>query len=452
MSNSKQYYKLSELSQKIEEVISDQFSDSFFWVLAEVSGHKFYANTDRHYFDLVEKIENSSTETSKIKTKSWTEGSNAIKEFELLTGQKFDNGLQILAQVKVEYHKVFGLSLTLYNIDSSFTLGNIELQKKATLEKLLKENQDALTYLNGEYISRNKKLKLNLVIERIALIASNNSEGYHDFKHTLFNNQYQYKFHIDEYFSTVQGIEAERELGKTFLQIFESGIKYDAVVLIRGGGAKTDFLVFDTYSLSRIIARFPIPVITGIGHFQDISIADLMAHTNTKTPTKSAEFIIAHNRFFEEKIIETEKRLLIGTKYTVDKLRKRLQSFSNSISIQSYEALKKQSNKLERFKTEIHIKPNYIIKSMLEQIRISKQHIDQKSNQRIKQEFDKLKFKESLIHATDPKKILKRGFAILSSGDKIVYKYEDLKDIHSLRIETMNAKLEVNINKLESDE
>ena len=131
MSKTKKYYKLSELSQKIEEVISEQFSDSFFWVLAEVSGHKFYANTDRHYFDLVEKIENSNTETAKIKTKSWTEGSNAIKEFEHITGQKFENGLQILAQVKVEYHKIFGLSLTLYNIDSSYTLGNIERQKKS---------------------------------------------------------------------------------------------------------------------------------------------------------------------------------------------------------------------------------------------------------------------------------------------------------------------------------
>ncbi len=452
MSTTKKYYKLSELSQKIEEVISEQFSDSFFWVLAEVSGHKFYANTDRHYFDLVEKIENSNTETAKIKTKSWTEGSNAIKEFEQITGQKFENGLQILAQVKVEYHKIFGLSLTLYNIDSSYTLGNIERQKKATLEKLLRENEDAIKLINGEYISRNKELKLNVVIERIALIASNNSEGYHDFKHTLLKNQYGYTFIIDEYFSTVQGLEAEKELGKTFIQIFESGIKYDAVVLIRGGGAKTDFLVFDTYSLSRIIARFPIPVITGIGHLQDVSIVDLMAHTNTKTPTKSAEFIIANNRLFEENIIDTEKRLVITTKMLVDKHRKKLQSFSNSISIQSYEALKNHSNKLERFKTEIQLKPNYLIRSMIEQLNLVQQNIGIKSLKRIRDESDKLKYKESYIKATDPKKILKRGFAILSSGEKIVYKFEDLRDLNDLNIETMDSKLEVKINKIDNNE
>ena len=94
------------------------------------------------------------------------------------------------------------------------------------------------------------------------------------------------------------------KMQKPFLEkliaVFNSNKDYDAVVIIRGGGAQSDFLLFDNYELSRAIAKFPIPVITGIGHQKNETIVDLMAHTATKTPTKAAELIIAHNRNFED--------------------------------------------------------------------------------------------------------------------------------------------------------
>src|SRR5258708_36715148 len=86
---------------------------------------------------------------------------------------------------------------------------------------------------------------------------------------------------------------------------------YDGVVITRGGGAQTDFLIFDNYLVGQAIAKFPIPVITGIGHQKNTTTADLMAHTPTKTPTKGAEFIIAHNRAFEEGILKFQKSILI---------------------------------------------------------------------------------------------------------------------------------------------
>lgn len=90
-------------------------------------------------------------------------------------------------------------------------------------------------------------------------------------------------------------------------------------MIIRGGGAKSDFLVFDKYKLSLAIAKFPIPVITGIGHTNDVSIVDMMAHTNTKTPTKAAEFIISHNRQFEEDIMALQKTAVIKSQQLLSK-------------------------------------------------------------------------------------------------------------------------------------
>ena len=442
------YISLSELNQKIEEHINLHFSDLFFWVLAEVSSHKFYQNSDRHYFDLVEKSKDSNIETAKLKAKSWSEGSEAIKMFEKNTGQKFQNGLQVLVQVKVEYHKIYGLSLTLYNIDSSYTLGNIEKQKQATLLKLVNDNPEFIKLINDEYITKNKQIIIPNVIQKIALIASPNSEGYQDFIHTLVNNQFKYTFSVDHYFSSVQGGDAEKELVSKLISIYESKIEYDVVVLVRGGGAKIDFMVFDSYLLSKAVAKFPIPIITGIGHHQDVSIVDLMANTSTKTPTKVAEYIIANNRFFEEKIKSLEKKLIISLQQIIQNNQDILQTSRNTINLHTYEVVKHHSNKLITIRQDLLANSNFRIKSEKKDLLNIKSLLITSGNNSIKNKFTAIKNLEVLSKSLDPRNILKRGFSILTHNGKIVFKNEDLKDIRKINIETFESEIEANINSI----
>lgn len=444
MSN-QNYISLSDLNQKIEEHINLHFSDLFFWVVAEVSSHKFYQNSDRHYFDLVEKSKDSNIETAKIKAKSWHDGSEAIKIFEEKTGQKFQNGLQVLVQVKVEYHKIYGLSLTLYNIDSSYTLGNIERQKQATLLKLITENADFIKLINNEYYTKNKQLNIPSVIQKIALIASPNSEGYHDFIHTLLNNQFKYTFSVDHYFSSVQGGDAERELVNKLINIYESKVEYDIVVLVRGGGAKIDFMVFDSYMLSKAVAKFPIPIITGIGHHQDVSIVDLMAHTSTKTPTKVAEYIIANNRTFEEKIAILEKKLIINLQKTIQSNQEFLQSSRNTINLYTYEVIKHHSIRLNSLRQDLISASNYNVRSNQKDLVNLKLALVSNANTLLKNQFNVIKNIEVLNKTADPRNILKRGFSILTKDDKIVFKHEDLKDLNNINIETFESEIKASI-------
>lgn len=442
------YISLSELNQKIEEHINLHFSDLFFWVLAEVSSHKFYQNSDRHYFDLVEKSKDSNIETAKLKAKSWSDGSEAIKIFEKNTGQKFQNGLQVLVQVKVEYHKIYGLSLTLYNIDSSYTLGNIEKQKQATLLKLVNDNADFIKLINDEYHTKNKQLQIPNVIQKIALIASPNSEGYQDFIHTLVNNQFKYTFSVDHYFSSVQGGDAEKELVSKLINIYESKIEYDIVVLVRGGGAKIDFMVFDSYLLSKAVAKFPIPIITGIGHHQDVSIVDLMAHTSTKTPTKVAEYIIAHNRYFEEKIKSLEKKLIINLQQTIQNHQEILQTSRNTINLHTYEVVKHHSNRLISIKQDVLSNSNFKLKSENKELLNIKSLLISKGNDLIKNKLVEIKNIDSITRSLDPRNILKRGFSILTHNGKIVFKNEDLQKLENINIETFESEIEAKINRI----
>ncbi len=138
----------------------------------------------------------------------------------------------MLVNVKVSYHGIYGLTLT-RDVDLGFTLGNLERQRRETLERLVRENPEFIQLASGQYFTRNKKAKLNRAIHRIALVASPKSEGYADFVHTIASNPHGYKFAIDNYYSSVQGIGAEQELVRSLIQIYEAQSEkdYDCVVI-----------------------------------------------------------------------------------------------------------------------------------------------------------------------------------------------------------------------------
>ncbi|WP_315821970.1 exodeoxyribonuclease VII large subunit [Paraflavitalea speifideaquila] len=303
--------QLSELSYQIEAALKDRFVGKYYWVVAEVTGHKSQPAKGFHYFDLVEKQPGSTGLKARISAVAWTGGGRQIAEFEKITGQRFTDGLQVLIKVAVEFNAVFGLKLTLLDIDAGFTIGQLEQQKQATLLRLVTECSSFIRKVGDHYITANKQLKLPMVLQRIAVVTAQTSAGYQDFHHTLLNNQYGYQFLVDTYFTTVQGETNAGQIKERLLEVFTSGRTYDAVVIIRGGGSPTDFLVFDTFILGQVTAKFPVPIITGIGHQHNETIVDLMAHTPLKTPTKVAEFLIAHNKAFEDRLGLLQHKLLV---------------------------------------------------------------------------------------------------------------------------------------------
>lgn len=466
--------KLSELTKKVEEIIRQSFEDTY-WIIAEVSGHKFYPNNDRHYFELIEKEEGKTDPIAKVKGVSWYEGSQHIKVFESATGQLFTNGLQVLIKVKLEFHSAHGFQLVLKDIDQTFTLGNLEKQRRDTLQKLIDENPDAIKKIEEEYHTKNKSIKLNRVIQTIAIIGSPNSEGYTDFTHTLSSNQFQYKFSIDIYQSSVQGAGAEKELVNKLISIYESGKKFDCIVIIRGGGAKTDFLVFDTYNLARAVARFPIPIITGIGHHKDVSIVDLMVHTSTKTPTKAAEFIVAHNNDFENNIIQHQKTIVIKSQQLlasnaakinaaniiiVNKSRTflaqykdQLNSFYQIVTNKTKTILFKEQTKLGSHSNQLISQPKIITSGKRKDLDLIIGNLPFHTQKLISNQKGFLNHYVSIVTLMDPKNILKKGFAIISQKGKILKNAEDVAEGTDLTISmtdyTIDAKV---ISKTSNDE
>ena len=301
-------------------------------MVAEVTNYSFQAAKGYHYFDLVEKAGSGTQIIAKMQAAAWSQGHERIQEFQRVTGQRFRNDIEVMMKVAVTYHASFGLKLTLLDVDSSFTIGALEQQKQQTLRRLLAECPEFIRQEGDQYITANKEKKLPAVIQRLAVVTSSSSAGLQDFMHTLESNSFGYRVKVDPYYTIVQGEVNAELIYKKLLDVFHSGVAYDVVVLIRGGGAQTDFLIFDQYPLAKIIAKFPIPVITGIGHQINQTVADMMAHTSVKTPTKAAEFIIAHNRAFEDAVNKLQNMIAIRTQQLLSHRQDRLAVLKSGIT------------------------------------------------------------------------------------------------------------------------
>lgn len=437
--------KLSDLTHKLRQTIDSAFGGDMFWIIADVSSHTFKAESNFHYFELVEKDTLSSQIVAKVAARAWGNAAIHIKNFELKTGQIFRNDINVLIQVSVQYHVSYGLQINVLDIDTNFTLGKFEQERNATLLKLVRDNPSFIQKRGNEFVTKNNQLPLNRVMQRIAVITSETSAGYQDFHHTLLNNIYQYTFNLDTYFTKVQGELNSKVLLLRLIEIYESRTVYDAVVIIRGGGSQSDFLLFDNYELSRAVAKFPIPVITGIGHQKNETIVDLMSHTATKTPTKAAELIISHNRNFEERLLQLQQIIVIKTQ--------RMFSVNNQVLSQLKSIIVNETlTLLQRHQRQLSHMSGLFINRPKMQLQQEKKNIDHlidniktSNRQLLKHKLLALTHYQTLVNLMSPSNILRKGFAILEINGKIISNADSIAEGKDLTVRLIDSTIKTRV-------
>jgi exodeoxyribonuclease VII large subunit len=453
--------RLSDLAGAIRTTLDEGFGARTWWVLADIANHRFYPQKDHHYFDLVEKGPRSIV--AKCGAVAWAEGNRRIRAFERATGRPFGNDIHVLACVSVEFHVVYGLKLTLHDIDARFTLGQLEEQRQKTLERLLREAADDVWMEDDRYVTTNARLRLPPVIQRIAVVASESSAGYEDFMHSLARQTEGYAFAPDPYFTRVQGTDNAGELADRLYQIRAAGIPYDAVVIIRGGGAQTDLLIFDQYPVARAVAGMPFPVITGIGHLRNETVTDMMAHTVTKTPTECAEFILARNRSFEETVLSLQRdialraqRLLTNRQRELSNLHlrsialsrnaldlhsRRLEEQRTRLSERCRRQLQARSRELERVAALAEMSPGRLLERYSDGLRRLREGLMAALPGLLERRRSELNHTATVVRMASPEEVLRRGFAILRSDGRIIADTQGLEPGMSLEVETQDARL-----------
>ena len=354
--------RLSDLAFTLEAVIDEAFGQRAMWVVAETSDIKNYPDRGYCFLTLVEREAGHET-LAKLDACIWRKHYHTIRDFESETGIAFARNIQLLLLVSVGFNPVYGLRVEILKIDPSYTLGNLERERQAILDRLVEEHPELVWLEAGQYITANQLLPRPAVMQRLALISAPNSDGWRDFRHELANNAHGYTFTVDEYLTQVQGAGAERAICAQLERIRLSNVSYDAVVIVRGGGSQLDFGSFDTFLMGHTVAGFDIPVLTGIGHERNVSLTDMLCHESVKTPTKAAAFLIDHNRQFEENCLQLHDRLVTAAREALHMAREQLDSESERLRFVMHNYFRDRHTDLtEKAVTLRHLDPANVIR------------------------------------------------------------------------------------------
>ena len=377
---------LSELTQEIQNTLDERFAGQSFWISAEISDVKKQSVSKRCYLKLIER--SGSTTLAELKAVFWSNSYDQIEAFEKSTKQEFVNGLKIICLVKVRFHQIYGLNADVLQIDIAHSLGTIELERQATLDKLLKENPNEIQQIGEYYRTISNSLPLPIVVQRIALITAVNSDGQRDFLKEISENKFGYQLEVREYLCTIQGDTAHELIIQQLNEIEKEKDHFDVVAIVRGGGSQTDFEPFEKYDLAKKVALFPLPIFTGIGHDRNISIVDLMARPY-KTPTKVAAQLIEYNFEFENLMLRLKERfdqeaiqLMHNAKEELSKVKRLVKMASPSSTLKRGFAIISKNKKIVVHPSQISLGDTVDIELMNEILtsQILKKEIHEKGN------------------------------------------------------------------------
>ncbi len=434
----KQHIPLSELAQAIESGIQSSLPDSY-WVVAEIS--ELSVNFKGHcYLELIEKPEKTDAVTAKIRATIWSYRYQLIHSyFAASTGLQLQAGLKILFSATVEFHAVYGLSLSITDIEPVYTIGEDEKQRNDILQRLHAEG----------VFSMNKDLEMPLFPQRLAVVSSSQAAGYQDFCNQIAANQYNLRFTVTLFQASMQGVETEQSVVHALHEIFEREHEFDVVIIIRGGGAKADLRWFDNYTIAYHIAQFPLPVITGIGHDKDQSITDMVAHTSVKTPTAAAEFCISLGEQLVFRIQDLQEQLVDASNILCDDYRNHLQNkvmrLNYVYSLQTNRAqtdlqyvstrilsavsqlVYKQQNKLQFAELKISKSTQYYLIEQKQKLTHALFQVSIGTKHQLHSQKQQLQVLQSQVDMRNPLLLLSKGYTITTnSSGKIIQSIHDV--------------------------
>lgn len=421
---------LIEINSLIKSIIKENLRS--YWLTAEIS--EMTINYSGHcYLEFIQKDEKTDRVLARARGTIWANTFRMIKPyFETTTGRPFSEGIKVMVRVTVEFHEVYGLSLNILDIEPTYTVGEIAIRKQKILEKLKSEG----------VIDMNKELYLSYIPQRIAVISSKTAAGCEDFFDQIKTNPHNFKFYLKLFPAVMQGNEAESSIIKQLDKIYQYSENFDAVVIIRGGGATADLECFNSYWLAYNITQFPLPVLTGIGHEQDDSVVDMVAHTRLKTPTAVAEFLIDCMSVAESELHELEEQIADFAREILEWNRNTLKENAYSLNKQINSVILRENKKLNTvYSTYITSTKNKLsnqkIKLTRTQIYIEQKGIGflSKKSEHLRNELNRMQNSLKLtltilnhnidnfsktVELNNPMHILEKGYSITLHNGKII--------------------------------
>lgn len=404
---------LSQLNHLIALVFRDEFSNAY-WITAEISeGHT--AGSGHYYMELIETDAQKRT-VAKARAMMWaTTYFDLLPKFEDATGQRLAAGMKVMLLVTPQFHELYGYSLTVQDIDPTYTLGDQAQRRREILAQL---EEDGVLGLQQE-------LTLPSPLRRIAIVSSATAAGYGDFCAQLEKSGYAFTTRL--FPAMMQGEKTESSLIAALESIYEESEAWDVVVIIRGGGATSDLNSFDSYLLAATVAQFPLPILTGIGHERDETVLDYVAHAHFKTPTAVAAFLIDDMRTNEQRIEELESRLLHAVRQRMAGEWQRYDLLSRRFQYTATLYVARERERLLRHAASLRQNAAALLRQEASHLDTLPQRLERSLALRIEREKEKIRFAEKATALAGPERILRMGYSLTMCGDRILTHSSDVR-------------------------
>lgn len=449
---------LYELNSQIRSVLRRQLQ-SRYWVAAELSEVRVASN-GHCYVEFIQKDETGGSLIAKARGTIWQRNFLPIADrFRRVTGKSIAAGMKVLAEVSVEFHELYGFSLSVSDIDPAYTLGDLERHRREIVEQLKADG----------IIELNKELRLPTLVRRVAVISSATAAGYGDFCNQL--EQSGYPFHIQLFSATMQGDNVESSVVAALDEIALNADDWDVVVIIRGGGATTDLSGFDSYLLASVVAQFPLPVLTGIGHERDDTIVDLVAHLRLKTPTAVAAFLIEQRSGEAARLSDFEARIARCAANTLNAEHARLEKLSHRLTLavsREREQTRRQFESLvHRFEkasagffsqerqslmlsaARLEARSEQILRERQHALALCMPRLAVAVDRRLVAEHHRLDMLQKSVQLASPDRILALGFSITQKDGRVVRDASTLQEGDVITTRFSQGSVEATISRTE---
>lgn len=400
---------LYELNNLVSQLIEQALPDAV-WVTGELAEGR--SGSGGHFYgELIQKDGRGANIIARARVTIWarTYGMLALR-FARETGGQLRAGIKVQFLVRVTFHEQYGYSLNVLDVDSSYTLGDMVRRRQEIIRQL---EEDGI-------IDDNRTLGLPTLLQRIAVISSDKAAGYGDFCDQLLCNEYHLRFSIQLFPAIMQGSRVEESVLSALMAIADEADKWDAVVIIRGGGAVTDLSDFDSYALAAAIAQFPLPVFTGIGHDRDETVLDRVAHTPLKTPTAVASFILDHQLEQLAWLQELQQKVVHSVQLRLEREHYRLERLASTLPLAFGRVRERQEYRLQSFFDRLA----QTVRMLLER------------------EKHRLDLLQQRTQSLDPSVLLKRGYSMTLVNGHILTDASQVREGDTLVTQLANGEVE----------
>ena len=425
---------LSRFNELITQAINSSPGLQNQWVVAETSDLRVVRG--HCYMELVEKND-AGTTVAKLNAVIWSSNyPRLVAKFMAATGAELKTGMKVLVKVSANYHSQFGFKAVINDIDPSYTMGDMARQRLEILKRLKADG----------IIDMNKELPITAVPQRIAVISAAGAAGYGDFMNQLANNPYRLKFYTCLFGASMQGAQTVSTVLAALDRINEHLDLFDAVVIIRGGGATSELNSFDNYDLAAAVAQFPLPVIVGIGHDRDETVLDFVAAIRVKTPTAAAEWLINRGTNALAHLDELQETVVTAVRDTVGHAREQLAYYTSMIPAASRRIIDTNMLRLDNYTKAIPLAANNLIAAQCTRLDRALERMGEAIEHALQREQQRLQALGDKAALLSPENTLQRGYALVTAGGKCVTSGSQLQPGDHIHVQFAEGSTDATVN------